>query len=78
MATKTPEMVAEVTNKSDLLARLRAYEAQQAIMKEEEFATIDLTLGTPIPDTPIPSSPRAFDFPEDYLASEEEDVPGSK
>jgi hypothetical protein len=33
MATKTPEMVAEVTNKSDLLARLQAYEAQQAIMK---------------------------------------------
>jgi hypothetical protein len=42
-------------------------------MKEEEFATIYLTLGTP-----IPSSPRAFDFPEDYLASEEEDVTDSK
>jgi hypothetical protein len=43
-------------SKAELLARLQAYEVR------EEFATIELTLGTPIPDTPI-ASPRAFDFP---------------
>jgi hypothetical protein len=47
-------------------------------VKTEEFATIDLTLGTPIPDNPIPSSPRAFDFPEDSPMSEEKDGHGSK
>jgi hypothetical protein len=48
--------------KAELLARLQAYEVR------EEFATIELTLGTSIPDTPI-ASPRAFDFPEDYSAN---------
>jgi hypothetical protein len=62
--------------KLELLARLQAYESDN--VKTEEFAIIDLTLGTPIPDTPIPSSPRAFDFPEDYPTSEKEDDLGSK
>jgi hypothetical protein len=68
--------LAKSGTKPELLAKLQAYEADN--VKTEEFATIDLTLGTPIPDTPIPSSPRAFDFPEDYLMSEEEDGHGSK
>jgi hypothetical protein len=62
--------------KLELLAKLQAYESDN--VKTKEFATIDLTLGTPIPDTFIPSSPRAFDFPEDYPTSEEEDDLGSK
>jgi hypothetical protein len=68
--------LAKSGTKPELLARLQAYEADN--VKTEEFATIDLTLGTPIPDTPISSSPRAFDFPEDYSTSEEEDGLGSK
>jgi hypothetical protein len=68
--------LAKSGTKLELLARLQAYESDN--VKTEEFATIDLTLGTPIPDTPIPSSPRAFDFPEDYPTSEEEDDLGSK
>jgi hypothetical protein len=70
--------LAKSGTKPELVARLQAYEAGN--VKREEFATIDLILGTPIPDTPIPSpsSPRAFDFPEDYPASEEEDSHDSK
>jgi hypothetical protein len=73
--------LAKSETKPELLTRLQAYESDS--VKTEEFATTDLTLGTPIPDTPIsgtpiPSSPRAFDFPEDYPASEEEYLPGSK
>jgi hypothetical protein len=68
--------LAKSGTKPELMARLQAHEAE-SIKNEEEFATIDLTLGTPIPDTPIPNSPRAFDFPEDYLEIEE-GVPGSK
>jgi hypothetical protein len=69
--------LAKSGSKAELLRRLQAYET------EEVFATVELTLGTPIPDTPIPgtpisSSPRAFDFPEDYLVDEQEDSLGSK
>jgi hypothetical protein len=74
--------LAKSGNKPELLARLQAYEAQQAggerVVKREEFAIIDITLGTPIPDTPTSSSHRAFDFPEYYPTSEEEDLPNSK
>jgi hypothetical protein len=58
------------------VARLHAFEAGN--VKNEEFATIYLTLGTPIPDSSIPDSPRAFDFPEDYQENEEENALGSK
>jgi hypothetical protein len=68
--------LAKSGTKPELLAKLQAYEADN--VKTEEFATTDLTLGTPVPDTPIPSSPRAFDFPEDYPISEEEDGHGVK
>jgi hypothetical protein len=63
--------LAKSGSKAELLARLQAYEVR------EEFATIELTLGTPIPETPI-ASPRACDFPEDYSANKEEDVLRSK
>jgi hypothetical protein len=60
------------------VARLQAYETGNEGIKSEEFATIDLTLGTPIPDTPVPDSPRAFGFPEDHPMSDEEDNHSSK
>jgi hypothetical protein len=63
--------LAKSGTKPELLAKLQAYEADN--VKTEEFATIDLTLGTPVPDTFIPRSAKAFDFPEDYPMSEEED-----
>jgi hypothetical protein len=47
-------------------------------VKREEFATVDLTLGTPIPESPIPGSPRALDLPENYSEIEEEGDLGSK
>jgi hypothetical protein len=68
--------LAKSGTKPELVAKLQAYEAENEGIKNEEFATIDLTLGTPIPDTP--DSPRAFDFPEDYPMSDEEDNHGSR
>jgi hypothetical protein len=71
--------LAKSGTKADLLARLQLNESQQYFggdgIKsdiEEEFAALDLELGTPIPDTPIPQShmpqspiPEMYEIPED-------------
>jgi hypothetical protein len=71
--------LAKSGTKADLLARLQLNESQQYFGGdgiesdiEEEFAALDLELGTPIPDTPIPQSPmpqspipEMYEIPED-------------
>jgi hypothetical protein len=65
--------LAKSGTKADLLARLQLNESQQHLGGNEvendikdEFASVDLKLETPIPDTPIAQSP----IPEMYEISE--------
>jgi hypothetical protein len=71
------------STKADLLARLQMHESQQNSGDDEvesdigdEFAAVELELGTPIPDTPLPVDARIFDLPEDrqlFIYPKEED-----
>jgi hypothetical protein len=65
--------------KADILARLQQYESQQNSGSEtsesdieEEFATVELELGTLIPDTPMPVvDSLMYELPEDFKFSED-------
>jgi hypothetical protein len=74
--------LAKPGTKADLLARLQVHESQQNSSGNgvesdigDEFATVELELGTPIPDTPLQVDALMFDLPEDsqlFVYHEEE------
>jgi hypothetical protein len=71
--------LAKSGTKASMLARLQQYESQQNSSSEtsesdteEEFATIELELGTPIPDTPMPVvDSLMYELSEDFKFSED-------
>jgi hypothetical protein len=65
--------LAKSGTKADLLARLQVHEPQQNSSRDgvesdigDEFAAVELELGTPIPDTPLPADTLMFDLPKDF------------
>jgi hypothetical protein len=72
--------------KADLLARLQMHELQQNSGGdevesdiEEEFADVEIELGTPIPDSPLPADALMFDLPKDtqlFIYPKDEELSG--